>query len=84
MKIIGIRPAEPGGSDLARLDVETSDGIKLYDLTLKRTPDGALRLWAPNAFGRRCAAIPTRIADALAADAVSLLRSREPNDRRVA
>ena len=49
MEILAFRPAPPGGDKtLARFDVQM-DGMRLYNLSLKRTGAG-LRVFAPSAF----------------------------------
>lgn len=54
MQILDIRPAPPGsGNTLCRFDVQL-DGIRLHNVSLKRTGSG-LRVFAPSAFG--CAAV---------------------------
>lgn len=54
MKILAIRPEPPGRTNtLARFDVEM-DGIRLFNLALKRTGAG-LRVFAPSAFGSAAA-----------------------------
>lgn len=49
MKILDIRPAPPGGNTRARFDVEM-DGLRLFNLALKRTESG-WRVFSPSAFG---------------------------------
>jgi hypothetical protein len=54
MQILTMRPAPPGGGNtLCRFDVQL-DGIRLHNVSLKRTGAG-LRVFAPSAFG--CAAV---------------------------
>jgi len=76
MKILSIHPAPPGGSAVARLDVELPCGLKLHDLSLKRAGDGSLRVWAPNAHGRRVAAFPPALAHQIVAAALAAMGSR--------
>lgn len=49
MHIISIRPERSGGNTLARFDVQL-DGMRLFNLALKRTANG-YRVFAPSAFG---------------------------------
>ncbi|PDT75741.1 hypothetical protein [Bradyrhizobium sp. C9] len=56
MKILSIRPSPPGGSTLARFDLELNGHLRLYNLGLRQR--GNDRCWtvAPNAFHERTAA----------------------------
>lgn len=80
MKILSIHPAPPGGTAVARLDVELPCGLKLHDLSLKRAADGTLRVWAPNAFGRRVAAFPPALAIQITTAAMAALGSRSRHE----
>ena len=84
MRILSIRPAPPGGTDLARFDAETPEGIRLFNLSLKRGADGVCRVWAPCAFGQRVATFPASIVDTIAAAALAALRSADQYDRLAA
>ena len=50
MHILSIRRLPPGGNGLARFDVETPWGLRLYNMKLSRNPKG-FRVHAPGAFG---------------------------------
>lgn len=66
MQIISFRPAPPGGDKtIARFDVRL-DGMRLYNLSLKRTGAG-LRVFAPSAFGCAAATFSHETAAALIA-----------------
>lgn len=54
MRILSIRP-EAGESALARFDVEVGPHLRLYNLLLRKAPDGRLRTFAPNAMGKHVA-----------------------------
>lgn len=56
MKILQIRPAPPGGSTLAHVDLELVDGVKLYGVRVSRADDGTYRAFGQNSDrGRTCA-----------------------------
>lgn len=68
MKILSIRPDPGGGNVLARFDVQM-DGMRLFNLSLKRTGAG-LRVFAPSAFGSAAITFTPEISEALVALAV--------------
>ena len=43
----GNRPARKGFDCLVRFNLEPADGIVVYDLSVQRSPDGRLFLYAP-------------------------------------
>lgn len=49
------------------VDVEVADGVRLFNLRVKRTPDGSTRVYAPNAYGSRVASLSPAIANQIAA-----------------
>ncbi|MET3997247.1 hypothetical protein ABID65_008927 [Bradyrhizobium sp. S3.9.2] len=56
MKILNIRPAPPGSTTIAHVDIELIDGVKLYGLRISRADDGAYRAFGQNSErGRTCA-----------------------------
>ncbi|MDR6304923.1 hypothetical protein GGQ85_002639 [Nitrobacter vulgaris] len=56
MKILSIRPAPPGSTTLARVDVEPSPGTRIYGVRVTRADDGTYRAFGPsNDRGRTCA-----------------------------
>jgi hypothetical protein len=56
MKLIGVRPAPPGGSTLAYVDVEPPPGTRIYGVRISRAEDGSFRAFGPsNDRGRTCA-----------------------------
>lgn len=75
MKILAIRPAPPGGRDIARLDVELENGVRLFELQVRQAHDGTHRVWAPHAFGRRAASLPIDITNQISSAAVAAIRS---------
>ncbi|PDT72706.1 hypothetical protein [Bradyrhizobium sp. C9] len=56
MKILSIRQSPPGGSTLARFDLELNDHLRLYNLALRQRGEGRCWTVAPNAFHERTAA----------------------------
>ena len=71
MRILDVRAAPPGGGKLlARVDVETPDGIRLYDLKLVRGSTG-LRVYGPALHGGAAVTFPPAIADEIALEAVA-------------
>ncbi|MCA1399135.1 hypothetical protein [Bradyrhizobium sp. BRP56] len=56
MKILSIRPSPPGGSTLARFDLELNEHLRLYNLGLRQRANGRCWTVAPNAFHERTAA----------------------------
>lgn len=76
MEILSFRPAPPGGDKtLARFDVQL-DGMRLYNLSLKRTGAG-LRVFAPSAFGCAAATFSHETAAALIALATGEIARHE-------
>lgn len=79
MHIISIRPERPGGNTLARFDVQL-DGMRLFNLALKRTGSG-LRVFAPSAFGGAVVTFTPETSAALVALATGEMHH---HDRRAA
>jgi hypothetical protein len=65
MRIIGWRPAPPGGAALAYFDLELTPEIRIYDLAIRRTPADWLMIHPPT--GRRTHAAAITFAPALIA-----------------
>jgi hypothetical protein len=56
VKILSIRPAPPGSSTLAHVDIELIDGAKLFGIRVSRADDGSYRAFGQNSErGRTCA-----------------------------
>ncbi len=85
MKILEIRP-EPngsGGSVVASFDIELSDHLRLFHMILRRTPDGRMRSFAPNAFGKHAATFHPALAEQITEAAVAaLMGSSKANANR--
>ncbi|MDX0105491.1 hypothetical protein CN135_11035 [Sinorhizobium meliloti] len=64
MKVIDIRPPVRM-NDLAVFDVEIGHHLRLYNLSLRRTPSGRLRTLAPNACGKHSASFHPELAEQL-------------------
>jgi hypothetical protein len=75
MKILAIRPAPPGAGTktLAHFDVEISEHLRLYNLTLRETGTGKLRTIAPNAAGKHCATFHPVLAEQITRAAAAVL-----------
>lgn len=65
MRILGMRPEPSGGNCIARFDVQL-DGIRLFNLSLKKTGAG-MRVFAPSAFGSASATFTHEFSQALIA-----------------
>lgn len=78
MHIIEIRPERSGGHTLARFDVQL-DGMRLFNLALKRTASGH-RVFAPSAFGAAAATFTPELSAAL----VALAMGEIADERRAA
>ncbi|MET4277408.1 MULTISPECIES: hypothetical protein [unclassified Bradyrhizobium] len=81
MKIIAIRPSPPGGSTIARFDLELNAHLRLYNLGLRQRGDEPARVISPNAFQQRVAGFSTSFNKALAELALkSLLELQTEHD----
>lgn len=69
MRILALRPAPPGGKNIARFDVELAGGVRAYDVKLVRGSTG-LRVYGPALHGGSAITFPPALADALAAIAL--------------
>jgi hypothetical protein len=54
MRILNIRPSHSPGA-LAHFDVEVTEHLRLFNLTLRHSKDGALRAFSPKACGKHAA-----------------------------
>lgn len=75
MRILEMRPEPSGGNTLARFDVQL-DGMRLFNLSLKKTGSG-LRVFAPSAFGSASATFTHEFSQALVALALGEIRHDE-------
>lgn len=71
MRIISLRPVGRG-TTLAYLDLEV-DGLRLFDIELRRASDGTLRAWAPQRGGRAVGAISVDLAKQVTQAAVAAM-----------
>lgn len=56
MRILSVRPARAPGATIGHVDIETSEGIRIYGVRVSRAPDGSYRAFGPdNDRGRTCA-----------------------------
>ncbi|MET4308004.1 MULTISPECIES: hypothetical protein [Bradyrhizobium] len=83
MRIIDIRPAPPGSSTIAYVDVELIDGAKLFGIRVSRADDGTYRAFGQNSErGRTCSFSQAIVADIAAATISQLsLTGHRTNDR---
>lgn len=72
MKILSVRPAA-GPIVLAHFDLEVSEQLRIYNLALRRTPDGRLRTIAPNAAGKHAATFHPDLAEKISRAAAAAL-----------
>lgn len=82
MKIIAVRPAPPGGSLRARVDVELGCGVRLFNVAIKKTPAG-WRAFAPSAFGSATATFTYEVAAEIVG-AARIVLGEIPHDRTAA
>lgn len=79
MKIIDVRP--PGRpKDLAVFDIEIGPHLRLYNLTLRKSPDGRLRTLAPNAAGKHSATFHPDLAEQITRAAAAAIGGLAAND----
>ncbi|MCP3412739.1 hypothetical protein NLM16_01340 [Bradyrhizobium brasilense] len=81
MKILSIRPAPPGGSTLARFDLELNEHLRLYNLGLRQRGNGRCWTVAPNAFQERTAGFSASFNKALAELALKSLVELQTRDQ---
>ncbi|MEF2548528.1 hypothetical protein VQ045_15315 [Aurantimonas sp. E1-2-R+4] len=62
MLILNVRPTF-GEKVLATFDLELGGNLRLYNMALRRTPDGRLRSVAPKALGKHAATFAPDLAD---------------------
>jgi hypothetical protein len=73
LRIITIRLSPPGGSTLARFDLELNEHLKLFNLALRQRGDEPAHVIAPNAFQERVAGFSASFNKALAELALNSL-----------
>ncbi|WJI79509.1 MULTISPECIES: hypothetical protein [unclassified Mesorhizobium] len=83
MKIIACRPEPPGGfgNAIARVDVEISEDLRVFNLKLSRRPDGGYAVFAPNAMGGRVVTFSQPLVAEIARAALAALTEPLPHDR---
>lgn len=85
MHIIDLRPEPPGsGSVIARFDVQLTSDCRLYNIKLVRRPHGALRVFAPSAFGTNVATFAPELGAVMARMAGDALREKTVSDQHAA
>jgi hypothetical protein len=83
LKILSIRPAPPGSTTLAHVDIELIDGAKLFGIRVSRADDGTYRAFGQNSErGRTCSFSHAIVADIAAATISQLsLTGHRTNDQ---
>lgn len=76
MRIFNIRPAPPGGKNIARFDAELVEGIKAYDLRLVHGSNG-LRVYGPSHNGGEAVTFSPAVADVISKVAVEAVAQYE-------
>jgi hypothetical protein len=79
MQILAIRQVA-GAKDIAFYDVEITPHLRLFNVLLRKSPDGRLRSFAPKAFGKHAASFHPDLAEQMTQAAVAALKSRAAND----
>lgn len=78
MQILNVRPEPPGrGNTLAHFDAQL-DGLRLYNLALKRTANG-YRVFGPSAFGCAVVTFTHETSDGLVTAALGELAHHDDN-----
>jgi hypothetical protein len=75
MRVLDIRPALYGsGKVVAFIDIEITEHLRLFNLELRKGPDGKMRTFASNAFGKHTASFHPELATQITAAAVASLK----------
>ncbi|CAN7313052.1 hypothetical protein LJR251_001627 [Rhizobium rhizogenes] len=83
MEIHNLRPAA-GTNERAIFDVQLGPHLRLFNLTLKESPDGRLRTFAPKAFGKHAASFHPELAQQITNAAVAAINGGAACDRSAA
>jgi hypothetical protein len=75
VKILQIR-ALRSGKDIATFDVAITEHLRLFNLTLRRNEQGALRSHSPKACGKHVASFHPELSEKITAAAVAALGGR--------
>ncbi|WP_026619123.1 hypothetical protein M728_000785 [Ensifer sp. WSM1721] len=81
MEILSIRPVA-GPKDVALYDVEITPHLRLFNVLLRKSPDGRLRSFAPKAFGKHSASFHPELAEQMTQAAIAALGSKAAYDTR--
>lgn len=79
MEITDVRPTGRP-KDIAVFDVQIGPHLRLYNLTLRRTPDGRLRTLAPNAAGKHSASFHPELAEKITLAAAAAIGGYAANE----
>lgn len=80
MQIIDVR-GPSRASDIAQFDVQLGPYLRLYNLSLKRTPDGSYRVFAPNAAGKHSASFHHALASEIIAEITKVIGGGKANGK---
>lgn len=69
---------------IARVDVEITDDLRVFNLKLSRRDSGGYAVFAPNAMGSRVVTFSQPLVAEIASAAVASLMEPSPNDRNAA
>jgi len=78
MRILRIIPDRTGGAIVARFDVELTDDIRMYGLTLRQTKNGH-RSDVPNIHGRHVVTFTPHVAQQITDAALAALKELNAN-----
>lgn len=79
MQILAIRQVA-GPKDVAVYDVEITPYLRLFNILLRKSPDGRLRSFAPKAFGKHSASFHPELAEQMTQAAIAALKRQVAND----
>jgi hypothetical protein len=86
LRILAITPVRHTGDGrfpaVARFDFEVAPQLRLFNLTLRKTPDGGNIVLPPNALGRRVAGVDRELATEITSAAVAAYKGLSPHDRQ--
>ena len=78
MRILSIRPAA-GTKVVAHFDVEVDEHLRVFNMELRRMPDGQWRSFAPKSSGKHAASFHPDLATEITRAAAAALKGMQPN-----
>ncbi|CDZ60350.1 Hypothetical protein NGAL_HAMBI2605_09640 [Neorhizobium galegae bv. orientalis] len=80
MEILNLRPPfKP--QDQANFDLQVGPHLRLYNLAIRRLPNGYFRIMAPNAFGKHSATFAPAMAAEITEAVLAAMGGKQANDR---